>query len=138
MTRRPPVPGLRLVFCLVLGLGVTVCESGPTKHELYMQGMQVEGEASRSECQPAFDAGMDTHVLDGDVVQGCLRKTEEAIALYEKAKAKGLEDLDFIQTYEKALERKKHLESMLRVVRELERPDEVYPGAPPEATHVRE
>ncbi|MCA9658309.1 MAG: hypothetical protein KC486_08190 [Myxococcales bacterium] len=136
MTPRPLAPGLCLV--LGLGLGAAACESGPSKHELYMQGMQVEGEASRSDCQPAFDAGMDTHVLDGDVVQACLRKTEEAIALYEQAKAKGLEDLDFVQTYEKALERKKHLESMLRVVRELERPDEVYPGAPPEATQVRE
>lgn len=136
MTPRPLAPGL--CFVLGLGLGAAACESGPSKHELYMQGMQVEGEASRSECQPAFDAGMDTHVLDGDVVQACLRRTEEAIALYERAKSKGLEDLDFVQTYEKALERKKHLESMLRVVRELERPDEVYPGAPPEATQVRE
>ena len=71
MTPRPLAPGLCLV--LGLGLGAAACESGPSKHELYMQGMQVEGEASRSDCQPAFDAGMDTHVLDGDVVQACLR-----------------------------------------------------------------
>ncbi len=115
----------------------SACEGGPSTHELYMQGMQIEGDASRSSCQPAFDGGMKTHVLDGDVVQACLEKTEEAIVLYERAEAKGLKDLDFIQTLERARERRQHLRSMLKVVRKIERPDEVYPGAPPQATQLR-
>lgn len=113
------------------------CEGGPSSHELYMQGMQIEGDASRSSCQPAFDGSMKTHVLDGDVVQACLEKTEDAIVLYERAEAKGLKDLDFTKTLERARERRQHLRSMLKVVREIERPDEVYPGAPPQATQLR-
>lgn len=133
LLRRPP-RALSLFVAGAAALGMVACEGGPTKHELYMQGMQIEGDASRGSCQPAFDGGMNTHVLDGDVVQGCLEQTEEAIALYEKAEAKGLKDLDFVQTLERARERQKHLRSMLKVVRGIERPDEVYPGAPPEAT----
>jgi len=129
---------LRLFFAVAVGaawtLGATACESGPTKHELYMQGMQIEGDASRNSCQPSFDGGMNTHVLDGDLVQGCLKQTEEALALYKQAEAKGLKDLDFVQTYERARERAEHLRSMLKTVRAIEQPDAVYPGAPPEAT----
>ena len=134
---RRPSRALPFVLAGLGALALGACEGGPTKHELYMQGMQIEGDASRGSCQPAFDGGMNTHVLDGDVVQGCLEQTEAAIALYEQAEAKGLKDLDFIKTLEKARERQEHLKSMLKVVREIERPDEVYPGAPPEATQRR-
>ncbi|MCA9637610.1 MAG: hypothetical protein KC420_16395 [Myxococcales bacterium] len=125
-TRRAIARPVALALALL-----AACGGGPTKHELYMEGMKIEGEASRGECQPAFDTSLKAHVLDGDVVQGCLHKTEEAIALYEQAKAKGLEDLDFVKTHERALERKAHLESMLKVIRQIERPDGPYPGAPP-------
>lgn len=105
------------------------CGEGETKHDLYMRGMQVEGEASRGDCRLAYDAAERAHSIDGDQVQRCLERTEEAIALYEKAKAKGLADLDFVNTHQRALERRERLKGMLHTLRELEQPE--VPGAPP-------
>lgn len=121
--RRPWVPGLALVASLA------AC-GGPSKHDLYMQGMKVEGDASRGECKLVYDPVEKNHVLDGDQIDACLRRTEEAIALYEQAKERGLHDLDFVQTYERALERRTHLTSMLKTVRSLERTEDLGPGMP--------
>lgn len=122
---RPSIFGLALVASL------TAC-GGPSKHDLYMQGMKIEGEASRGECKLAYDPAEKSHVLDGDQINACMRRTEEALVLYEQAKEAGLRDLDFVQTYERALERRTHLESMLKTVRSLERTEDLGPGiAPP-------
>lgn len=118
---------------LALVLSLAAC-GGPSKHDLYMQGMKIEGEASRGECKLVYDPAEKNHVLDGDQIHTCLRRTEEALALYEQAKALGLRDLDFVQTYERAQERQRHLESMLKTVRSLERPEDLGPGLPPPAT----
>lgn len=123
------LPLCTLVALAVAGSTLTGCGDAETKHDLYMRGMQVEGEASRGECRLAYDAAERAHTIDGDQVQRCLERTEEAIALYEKAKAKGLSDLDFINTHQRALERRDRLKAMLHTIRELEQPQ--VPGAPP-------
>jgi hypothetical protein len=110
------------LLCLLLACG------GESRHDLYMRGMAIEGEASRGACKLEFDAKERSHVIDGDVVQACLEQTEEAISVYEQAKARGMSDLDFQKTYERALERRERLRGMLKTLRELEAPSGAGPG----------
>lgn len=118
-----------LAALAVAALALIACGDSETKHDLYMRGMQIEGEASRGECRLVYDAGERAHTIDGDQVQRCLERTEEALALYEKAKAKGLTDLDFVNTHQRAIERRERLQGMLHTIREIEQPQVV--GAPP-------
>ena len=97
--------------------------SSPHHVELDMQGMKIEGEAERGDCRIVTDQEVGAAVIDGDKVQGCLQRTEEALALYARAEGMGLETIDFKQTYERARERKKRLDMMLRMVREMEAPE---------------
>ncbi len=113
--------------CLWFGLA-SAC--GENKRELYMQGMKVEGEAERGVCKLIYDSDAQAHVLDGDQVLSCLRQTDEALALYERAAALGLADLDFVRTHEKAVARKKNLEMILKNVREMEMPEYEPPKLP--------
>jgi len=114
-------------------VGVAIClvsACGENRRELYMQGMNIEGDAERGVCKLIYDSTAQAHVLDGDQVQSCLQRTEDALALYERAAALGLKEADFVRTHEKALERKKNLEMMLRAVREMERPEYKPPSLP--------
>lgn len=124
-------PSSLVVLAIVASLAAC---GGPSKHDLYMQGMKIEGDASRGECKLVYDPAEKNHVLDGDRIDACLRRTEEAIALYEQAKELGLRDLDFVQTYERAIERRGRLTSMSKTLRSLERTDDLGPGLPPPAT----
>ncbi|MGB1276392.1 MAG: hypothetical protein ACPG77_11650 [Nannocystaceae bacterium] len=109
---------------------VLLSACGENRRELFNQGMKVEGDAERGVCKLVYDGEAQAHVLDGDQVQSCLQQTEEAIALYERAAALGLKEADFVRTHEKALDRKKDLEMMLRAVREMERPEYKPPALP--------
>ncbi len=120
------LPALVSVLCT----GLSAC--GENKRELYMQGMKLEGEAERGVCKLIYDSEVQAHVLDGGQVLACLKQTEEALVLYERAAGLGLKDLDFVRTHEKALERKKNLEMMLKAVREMEMPEYEAPKLPAE------
>ena len=92
-----------------------------TRHDVYMRGLQVEGEAERGPCRIRFDGAAQAQVLDGDRVQECLEETERAIALYEQAMAMGSDqEPEVRQTHARSLERKKRLEDMLHQVRRME------------------
>ena len=65
-------------------------------------------------------------MISADQIQSCLKGQEEALALYDKAAALGLKDLDFERNRERAQERAKRLQTMLSTLRELEQPE--YPG----------
>ena len=119
-TSPPPLAAAPLA---ALALLFGACGGGETKHDLYMRGMAIEGDASRDACKLMYDDREKAHVIDGDKVQACLERTEAAIAVYEQAKARGMTDLDCVQTYERALERRDRLRGMLRTVRELEQPE---------------
>lgn len=113
----------------VLVLALVAACGGESRRELYTQGMKIEGDAERGPCKVAYDMEAGANVLDGDQVQGCLKMQEEALALYERAAALGLKDVDFLRTREQAAARVKRLEGMLKMVREMERP-EYKPAAP--------
>lgn len=90
-----------------------------------MQGMKVEGEAERGPCKLIHDRAAGAAILSGDQVQGCLQRQAEALALYDRAAALGLKDADFVQAHTQARARVERLDGMLKMVREMERPDDV-------------
>ena len=112
----------RWAWAVALGAALAACPSGETRHDAYMKGLQTEGEAERGPCKLTFDGGLRAQVLDSAQVAECLRMQEQAIAHYERARDLGMKgDPAFEQTYARALERRKRLESMLRNIARLER-----------------
>lgn len=112
-------------FVVALGVSLLV-GCGESPREVYVEGMKAEGDAERGPCKLMFDKELGQNVLSGDQVQACLKKQEEALALYDKAAALGLKDLEFQRTHERAQERAKRLQLMLTTIREMEAPE--YPG----------
>ncbi|RMG95010.1 MAG: hypothetical protein D6705_14625 [Deltaproteobacteria bacterium] len=101
---------------------LVACPSGETRHDVYMKGLQIEGEAERGPCKLTFDGGMRAQVLSSAQINECLRMQEAAIAEYERAAEMGMKgDPAFERTYARALERKKRLESMRSNVARMER-----------------
>lgn len=112
----------RLAFAVLALTTASACKSGPTKHDLYMEGMKIEGDAEKTVCK--MHGGADPTapaLLKGDQVQKCLEQTQAAIEKYEAAAAAGLEDVDFKKVHAKAIERRENLEGMLKNVRSMER-----------------
>jgi hypothetical protein len=100
---------------------VVVVGCGETKYDVYMKGATIEGDAERGVCQLQYTDPSQAAPLSGDQVLQCLRETERAIEHYERAAAMGYEDADFQRVHARAIERKERLESMLAMVREMER-----------------
>ena len=94
---------------------------GRDKYEVYLEGLQVEAEAEKGPCALHTEQGQAAPVLSGDQVQTCLRRTEDAIALYEEAGRLGLNDVDYNRVYSRALQRRDRLKDMLTNVRAMER-----------------
>ncbi|MBA3548799.1 MAG: hypothetical protein H0T76_20140 [Nannocystis sp.] len=118
----------QVLAALVFSMLVPGC--GESRQDIYMAGMKVEGEAERGPCKLLYDKQEGAHVLSGDQVQSCLKMQGEAVALYERAAALGLKSADFVRTHEEAKLRLKRLEGMLKMVREMERPDFREPALP--------
>lgn len=108
---------------LLLLIAVVLGACGESRHELYMQGMKVEGDAERGPCKLVYDQEEGANVLSGDQVQSCLKMQEEAQALYDRAAALGMKDADFLQTRETSQARIKRLSGLLKMVREMEQPE---------------
>jgi hypothetical protein len=102
---------------LALGLGC----GGESKYDIYMKGAAIEGEAERGVCRLHYTEASQAAPLSGDQVLQCLRETEKALEHYERAAAMGYGDVDFQRVHARAIERKERLESMLAMVREMER-----------------
>jgi len=118
--------GLLFGFCVVcVGPGC-----GESRQALYMEGMKVEGDAERGPCKLVHDKEVGAALLTGDQVQQCLQMQSEALALYDRAAALGLKDADFVQAHEQARGRVERLEGMLKMVREMERPEYKAPLPP--------
>jgi hypothetical protein len=107
---------------LLIALVAGAC-GGENRRDLYMQGMKTEGDAERGPCKLVYDQEEGAAVLSGDQVQSCLRMQHEAQALYDRAAALGLQDPDFVRTRDTSAARIKRLESMLKMVREMEMPE---------------
>ena len=103
---------------------VAGCEKGPNKNDLYMEGLQIEGDAERGPCKLHYGEGQDAAAISGGKVATCLARTESALAKYDEAAKLGLDDLDFRKVHERAKERVERLEGMLAQIRRMERDQE--------------
>jgi hypothetical protein len=110
--------GSRLVLALLLVL--PACAQGPTKHDLYMEGLQIEGDAERGPCKLHYVEGQPAAQLSGDQLTNCLARTKDALAKYDEAARQGLEDPDFVKVHERAKERVTRLEDMITQIRKME------------------
>ena len=90
-----------------------------------MQGMKVEGEAERGPCKLVHDSQAGAAMLTGDQVQSCWQMQADALAFYDRAAGLGLKDADFVAAHAQAKARVERLEGMLKMVREMERPNDV-------------
>lgn len=92
-----------------------------TKYDVYLEGAKIEGEAERGPCKLHYAKDAQAAELSGDKVALCLRETERALSYYDKAASMGYDDGDFKTAHERAQGRKARLESMLTMVREMEK-----------------
>jgi hypothetical protein len=117
LDRVAPLVCMCTAAILTTGLGC----GGETKYDIYLKGAEIEGEAERGVCRLQYTEASQAAPLSGDQVLQCLRETERALELYEKAAAMGYDDADFKRVHARAIERKERLEGMLSMVREMER-----------------
>lgn len=115
--RRPSLLGLLPGLWLV----ASACPSGPNKNDIYMEGLQIEGDAERGPCKLHYVEGQDAAQLSGDQLAACLVRTQDALAKYEEAAKLGLDDPDFVKVHERAKQRVERLEGMVTQVRKMER-----------------
>jgi uncharacterized lipoprotein len=99
----------------------TLAGCGESKYDVYMRGLEIEGDAERGPCKLHYAQGEHAARLDRSQLTSCLQETERAIAEYEKAKSMGYADTEFTKVYDRAHERKARLEQMIEMVGEMER-----------------
>ena len=102
-------------------LSLSACAKGPSKNDLYMEGLQIEGDAERGPCKLHYQEGQPAAQLSGDQLTNCLARTKDALAKYDEAASLGLDDPDFTKVHQRAKERVGRLEEMLTQVRKMER-----------------
>ena len=117
MTSRRPAPLLALVL---LSAFASACNRGPSKNDLYMEGLQIEGDAERGPCKLHYQEGQPAALLSGDALTNCLARTKEALGKYDEAARLGLDDADFAKVHQRAKDRVTRLEEMLTQVRKME------------------
>lgn len=103
-----------LALCALAGCG-------ESKYDVYMRGLEIEGDAERGPCKLHYAEGEHAARLERSQLTACLTETERALAQYEKAKSMGYADADFTKVYERANERRARLEQMIEMVGQMER-----------------
>jgi hypothetical protein len=111
-------PVVVLALCLLVPFA---CARGPSKNDLYMEGLQIEGDAERGPCKLHYAEGQPAAQLTGDQLTNCLTRTKDALAKYDEAARLGLDDADFVKVHQRAKERVDRLEPMITQVRKMER-----------------
>lgn len=112
-----PRPWLPLALLLLL----PACSRGPTKNDLYMEGLQIEGDAERGPCKLHYVEGQQAAPLSGGQLANCLARTKDALSKYDEAAALGLDDPDFVKVHQRAKDRVVRLDDMVEQVRKMER-----------------
>jgi hypothetical protein len=120
----PVIPRARPPLALALLLLVTACARGPSKNDLYMEGLQIEGDAERGPCKLHYVEGQPAALLSGDELTNCRARTEDALAKYDEAARLGLDDPDFAKVHQRAKDRVQRLDEMITQVRKMERGQE--------------
>lgn len=118
------IPLARPRLALALLLVVSACARGPSKNDLYMEGLQIEGDAERGPCKLHYTEGQPAALLSGDELTNCRARTEEALAKYDEAARLGLDDPDFAKVHQRAKDRVQRLDEMITQVRKMERGQE--------------
>lgn len=113
----PRRPALLLVLAL---LSTLACAKGPSKNDLYMEGLQIEGDAERGPCKLHYQEGQPAALLSGDALTNCLARTKDALGKYDEAARLGLDDPDFLKVHQRAKDRVTRLDAMLTQVRKME------------------
>lgn len=113
--RRPALRSLLLAL-----LCAVACARGPSKNDLYMEGLQIEGDAERGPCKLHYQEGQPAALLSGDALTNCLARTKDALGKYDEAARLGLDDPDFVKVHQRAKERVTRIEAMLTQVRKME------------------
>jgi hypothetical protein len=116
-TARLLLPKILLTTLVFAGLSACNME---TSNDVYMKGLEIEGQAEREVCRLVYDTGAKAHVLNSGKVKDCLEKNKQALTLYEKAKDMGQSGLDLQYKLEDAQARVKKLEEMYRMVKMIE------------------
>lgn len=109
----------KIVLSVLTLAGAAACGL-ETANDVYMRGLEVEGDAERNVCRLVFDSAAKAHVLNSGKIKDCLDRNREALDLYEKAGEMGQTGLDFQYKLEDARSRVKKLESMYRTVKMME------------------
>ena len=99
----------------------TLAGCGESKYDVYMKGLEIEGDAERGPCKLHYAEGEHAARLDRGQLTTCLQETQKAIVQYEKAKEMGYADPDFTRVYERALARRDRLEEIIEMVGQMER-----------------
>jgi hypothetical protein len=120
----PVMPARPWSLILALVLVAPACSRGPSKSDLYMEGLQIEGDAERGPCKLHYVEGQQAAQLSGGQLANCLSRTKDALAKYDEAAALGLDDPDFVKVHLRAKERIARLEGMVEQVRKMERGQE--------------
>lgn len=107
-------------FLLLALLSAVACTKGPSKNDLYMEGLQIEGDAERGPCKLHYQEGQPAALLSGDALTNCLARTKDALGKYDEAARLGLDDPDFVKVHQRAKERVTRIEAMLTQVRKME------------------
>jgi len=121
VSAQPWTRSSRLPLLLLGLLIVAACPQGPNKHDIYMEGLQIEGDAERGPCKLHYAEGQPAAQLSGDQLASCLARTQEALTKYDEAAKLGLDDPDFKKVHERARQRAERLEGMIAQVRKMER-----------------
>jgi hypothetical protein len=98
------------------------CGKSRSKYDVFLEGQRIEEAAGKNECRLQYVEGgpMMAASLSGDAIGACLRRTEEALALYDEAAAMGMTDHDFQIAHARAQERVAKMREMLANVRDIE------------------
>ncbi len=109
----------KILLTTLVFAGAFACEM-ETSNDVYMRGLEIEGDAERNVCRLVYDTSSDAHVLNSGKVKECLDRNTEALALYEKAHEMGQGGIDLQYKLEDARARVKKLESMYKMVKMME------------------
>ncbi len=109
------------MLSMVVSTMVALVGCGETKYDIYMKGLEIEGDAERGPCKLTYAKGAHAAQISSGKLTQCLRETEKALALYQQAAELGYADADFKKVHARAQERKATLENMLEMVLQMEK-----------------
>ncbi|GEM_PF-4227768 len=91
-----------------------------SRHDAYIEGLKIAGDADRSDCKLVYDQGAATHVINSAKISACVNANKRALVEFRKAQERGLEGREITLMIEGTEDKIKRLESMLRTVKRMQ------------------